>query len=302
MPTKYESVKLNRPTLSLPSSSSTSSLTSLYKLNSIDERNVNSNVSSNLDFTPKSNSRLHKRRSSESLSSILTSSSSSTANDDEDRDSKSIKTFKSPKLNHSIQSLSSQSLDPLIDITRLRIPSSPIGCLEPGIEFKGLQRSGWQNYNVNVKIQDISSINSKLSGYLTIENLTQSQPTLTTFFTADIIGKKYGFRTNNYDASEKDDLKHWSKFPSFKSIKKSQLIQPNLTYDVDINKHNYVFMRWKEHYLVNDHKVRHVPGASFDGFYYICVDLSKNAKLSFDCGFDNSIPASGPTMTGYYFR
>lgn len=29
-------------------------------------------------------------------------------------------------------------------------------------------------------------------------------------------------------------------------------------------------MRWKEHFLVPDHTIRDISGASFAGFYYIC--------------------------------
>lgn len=28
-------------------------------------------------------------------------------------------------------------------------------------------------------------------------------------------------------------------------------------------------MRWKEYFLVPDHRVTHITGASFEGFYYI---------------------------------
>mmetsp|Transcript_42186 Transcript_42186/g.98954 ORF Transcript_42186/g.98954 Transcript_42186/m.98954 type:complete len:86 (+) Transcript_42186:173-430(+) len=31
-----------------------------------------------------------------------------------------------------------------------------------------------------------------------------------------------------------------------------------------------IFMRWKEHFLVPDHNVTAIQGASFAGFYYIC--------------------------------
>jgi hypothetical protein len=33
---------------------------------------------------------------------------------------------------------------------------------------------------------------------------------------------------------------------------------------------DYVFMRWKEHFLVPDHRITTISGASFAGFYYIC--------------------------------
>jgi len=31
-------------------------------------------------------------------------------------------------------------------------------------------------------------------------------------------------------------------------------------------------MRWKEYFLVPDHKVKTITGASFEGFYYICFN------------------------------
>jgi hypothetical protein len=34
----------------------------------------------------------------------------------------------------------------------------------------------------------------------------------------------------------------------------------------------HVFMRWKERFLVPDHRVRTISGASFEGFYYICFN------------------------------
>jgi hypothetical protein len=34
-----------------------------------------------------------------------------------------------------------------------------------------------------------------------------------------------------------------------------------------------IFMRWKEQFLVPDHRVRSINGASYAGFYYICVEL-----------------------------
>lgn len=34
----------------------------------------------------------------------------------------------------------------------------------------------------------------------------------------------------------------------------------------------HIFMRWKEYFLVPDHRVRSISGASFEGFYYICFN------------------------------
>lgn len=43
-------------------------------------------------------------------------------------------------------------------------------------------------------------------------------------------------------------------------------------------------MRWKEYFLVPDHNVRQISGASFEGFYYICF---------------NQVTGS---VSGYYFH
>ena len=42
---------------------------------------------------------------------------------------------------------------------------------------------------------------------------------------------------------------------------------------------DYVFMRWKEHFLVPDHRIKSIHGASFAGFYYICLER-RTGKIS----------------------
>lgn len=39
--------------------------------------------------------------------------------------------------------------------------------------------------------------------------------------------------------------------------------------------HEHIFMRWKEYFLVPDHRVKTISGASFEGFYYICFNQFK---------------------------
>ena len=62
---------------------------------------------------------------------------------------------------------------------------------------------------------------------------------------------------------------HWSKFAPFwregyaedMALTKAKL---------DPWRDDYVFMRWKEHFLVPGHRISTISGASFAGFYYIC--------------------------------
>lgn len=105
--------------------------------------------------------------------------------------------------------------------------------------------------------------------------LTEDHPTLTTYFEGEIIGSKYSFFTQHEDwgANMKVDLSHWAKFSAFRPFHKHARKGPVPIPDVT-QKEN-IFMRWKEHFLVPDHRVRTITGASFEGFYYICFNQLK---------------------------
>ncbi|KAF8623456.1 hypothetical protein AX15_006241 [Amanita polypyramis BW_CC] len=152
--------------------------------------------------------------------------------------------------------------DPLIDITRLRIRTSSHYCLYPGATFVGTQKSGRSSYDVTVTVVDVDFASSFLCGYLRIRGLTDDWPELTTYFDAEIIGNRYGFLTQNWGASENDDMIHWSRFPAFKQIR-PELREPMLT--MTDRDRGAVFMRWKERFLVPDHRVQDISGASFAG-------------------------------------
>ncbi|KAI1639254.1 vacuolar import and degradation protein-domain-containing protein [Biscogniauxia mediterranea] len=153
------------------------------------------------------------------------------------------------------------------------MPTSPSSFLRPGSKFHGTQQSEKQVYEVQVEIKYVDLRESFLCGYLKIQGLTKDNPTLTTYFDGEIInGSKYGFITKHesWGATEKIDLSHWAKFNAFrqysKQVRKGPVSIPNLT------QRENIFMRWKEHFLVPDHRVTTINGASFEGFYYICFN------------------------------
>ncbi|EGN93319.1 hypothetical protein SERLA73DRAFT_64429 [Serpula lacrymans var. lacrymans S7.3] len=169
------------------------------------------------------------------------------------------------------------SPDPLVDITHIRVRSKGHHCLYPGASFQGTQKSGRNSYDVNVTIVDVNFSSSFLCGYLRIRGLTDDWPELTTYFDAEIIGNRYGFLTQNWGANEQEDMVHWQRFPAFRHVK-SDLKKPHLTMaDRD---RGAVFMRWKERFLVPDHRVQDINGASFAGFYYVCVDFNPQPSSS----------------------
>ena len=97
-------------------------------------------------------------------------------------------------------------------------------------------------------------------------------------------GPKYGFLTQSYGASEMDDMTHWGRFDSFRGALspnqdfqnelmtlggtaiKSEMRRPGLTIrQKTLAERGFVFMRWKERFLVPEHQVRGIRGASYDG-------------------------------------
>ncbi|KAF9377798.1 GID complex subunit 4, VID24 [Mortierella sp. AD011] len=196
--------------------------------------------------------------------------------------------------------------------TPVRMAPSRTFDLYAGSKFRGVQRSGEHSYDVRVDIKNVDLNESFLCGYLHIDGLTEEYPQLTTYFEAEIIGPKYSFHTRKWDADELIDEEHWTQFESFECLANSVFYGVDsgndnedddddddddddeggrcphqLNYDPQTYNHkseDVVFMRWKEHFLVPDHRVQGISGASFAGFYYICY----NKKTS--------------TISGYYYH
>ena len=172
------------------------------------------------------------------------------------------------------------------------IPTQTSSFLRHGSKFRGTQQSDKQQYKVEVEIKYVDMKESFLCGYLRIEGigalpltppthlanillrpgLTEDHPTLTTHFEGEIIGTKYTFQTRHpsWGATDKTDMQHWARFPAWRPLAK-QAKKPDFHYKNNTEREN-IFMRWKEGFLVPDHKVREIMGASFEGFYYICFN------------------------------
>ena len=172
---------------------------------------------------------------------------------------------------------------------RQLLPTYTSSFLRPGSRFVGTQQSDKQIYNVEVDIKHVDMAESSLCGYLRIEGetcgwreafylltcqkgLTKDHPTLTTYFDGEIVGPKYSFQTKHesWGSNEKTDMQHWDRFPAWRPLAK-QAKKPDFHY-VDCLRRENVFMRWKERFLVPNHRVTDINGASFDGFYYICFN------------------------------
>ncbi|KAK9492992.1 vacuolar import and degradation protein-domain-containing protein [Lipomyces doorenjongii] len=156
--------------------------------------------------------------------------------------------------------------------TRRAVAASSSSFLRSGSKFMGTQQSGRSTYEVHVELKHVDMAESFICGYLHIQGLTEDHPTLTTYFEGQMIGPKYSFITRRRDwgASEKTDIAHWARFPSWRPLAK-QAKRPDYCH-VNFEQRDHIFMRWKECFLVPDHRVRDINGASFAGFYYICFN------------------------------
>lgn len=168
------------------------------------------------------------------------------------------------------------------DFTHTRLSTSvPSSLFRPFAKYTGTQQSDRQIYNVCVTLLTVDIAQSTLSGYLEICGLTPDHPELTTFFTGEIIGgpapQRYSFRTKDasWGASNKTDMTHWARFPAWRPLSPHAKHDMDFVHPVDGSEwwqQEHIFMRWKEHFLVPDYKLRSIQGASFEGFYYICLN------------------------------
>ncbi|KAF9988442.1 hypothetical protein BGZ75_009389 [Mortierella antarctica] len=149
----------------------------------------------------------------------------------------------------------------------VRLLPSRTAHLAAGSRFQGKQKSGSSSYDVMVDIKHVNLKESSLCGYLHIKGLTEEYPELTTFFDAEIIGSAHSFVTRKWDADVKVDKEHWTLFKPFEPMCD---IFTQESFKYDFQDKDVIFMRWKEHFLVPDHRVEGITGASFAGFYYIC--------------------------------
>ncbi|GAA5900548.1 uncharacterized protein JCM6883_002878 [Sporobolomyces salmoneus] len=146
----------------------------------------------------------------------------------------------------------------------------------------GVQRSGRNSYDVKVKIDTVDIESGTLAGTLEIKHLTPELESLVTFFEGEIVSESGpGFLTSNYGATKEDDMRHWRRFPPFtRNRLEQQMTGTNLNLR-GASKKPYLFMRWKERFVLPEHKVDAIHGASFAGLYYVCLDFEPTSSELF---------------------
>ncbi|XP_021825487.1 glucose-induced degradation protein 4 homolog isoform X2 [Prunus avium] len=140
--------------------------------------------------------------------------------------------------------------------------TSPSACslLSVGQAFSGTQNvSSMQKdeaWRVNVRIQGCDLEHGYLCGTMEALNVPMADTPVVTFWEGEIVDtKNYTFFTGKWEATPEDDIRHWTKFPSFSALQ-----------------------RWKEQYFVN---VGTDCGLTIAGFYYVCFSCSDGSINGF---------------------
>ncbi|KAG0152183.1 hypothetical protein CROQUDRAFT_315097 [Cronartium quercuum f. sp. fusiforme G11] len=161
---------------------------------------------------------------------------------------------------------------PLFEVTRPPVSRKDgFGPLRASSRWSGHQRSGARSYSVSVRILHLDLQTGSGSGLLEITGLTEKWPKLVTFFDIEIVGAHHSFMTKSWGATPQSDHAHWSRFPHYRrarSLERVRRVGDQAAYQP------FLFMRWKERFLDGNPQRREIEGASFAGFYYVCLDLT----------------------------
>ena len=184
--------------------------------------------------------------------------------------------------------------------------------LRSNAKFVGEQQSGSARYKIKVEFKSVHWASSIVTGFFQISGLIDEHPLITTCFKGEIINnplarhvkdmKKFSFITEekNWSSFPKNDLDHWKKLtgspPNYTEEdlrKKLQKIKSG--HDDPL----LIYMRWKEEFLLPDSRVKLLTGASFEGLYYVVLNIG-SGSAEFQPRNKESKLVPG-TMSGLYF-
>ncbi|RLV95024.1 Glucose-induced degradation protein 4 [Spathaspora sp. JA1] len=184
-----------------------------------------------------------------------------------------------------------------------RIPLFENPYLHSNALFSGVQESGKSRFHIKVEFKNVDLLNSIVTGFLQISGLTDDHSEIVTCFKGEIINnplhkyqwtnsdkrsftdsklKNYSFITENkqWGSFVKNDFEHWKKLTNSSNLSDTELQQRLIRIQQGQEDNQFIYMRWKEEFLLPDSRIKQISGASFEGFYYIVLNIG---------GYDDSI-------------
>lgn len=129
--------------------------------------------------------------------------------------------------------------------------------LKRGTKYTGRQTTIVGSFKIDMKVNVFSLSQGYICGTLTIHNLTSEYKLLITHFEGVLMSAK-----NISKAA--DEFKQWSKFSKWKKDFENQLL-----FNDSLNS-ECLYFKIKEEFLLPNHKLTRLHGASIDGHYYCC--------------------------------
>ncbi|ODV79319.1 uncharacterized protein CANTADRAFT_26281 [Suhomyces tanzawaensis NRRL Y-17324] len=186
------------------------------------------------------------------------------------------------------------------------IPKGTNKYLRPNAVFVGDQESD-KRCHVRVEFKTVDLVNSVLTGFLQISGLTPEHSEISTCFRGEIINnplscykwlnkrnsptetpiQRYSFITENkqWGSYPKNDLEHWRILSSasyydhdspeehYIEQEEANLKQRLRNIQNGLEDNQFIYMRWKEEFLLPDSRVKQIEGASFEGFYFAVLNI-----------------------------
>ncbi|KAK6205569.1 vacuolar import/degradation protein Vid24, partial [Scheffersomyces amazonensis] len=176
--------------------------------------------------------------------------------------------------------------------------------LRPNAQYIGEQQSGKSRFHIKVEFKTVDLINSIVTGFLQISGLTENHSEIITCFKDhnnhnEQIIRKYSFITENkqWGSYIKNDFEHWKKLSNMSDLSDEELQQRLIRIQNGEEDNEFIYMRWKEEFLLPDSRVKQISGASFDGFYYIVLNIGQTSSIGENN--PNMIPGS---ISGLYYH
>lgn len=199
--------------------------------------------------------------------------------------------------------------------TPVSVPALRNTYLRPGAKFVGEQQSATARYDLKVEFKTVDLVSSVVTGFFQISGLTVEHPMITTCFKGEIINnplhklewgnnthtQKYSFITEerSWGSFPRNDMDHWKKLTgSPNEISEPDLQEKLHRIHAGQQDNQYVYMRWKEEFLLPDSRIKLLKDASFAGFYYIVLNIGGGPETTSDFT-SNIIPG---TISGLYFH
>ncbi|PVH16522.1 uncharacterized protein CXQ87_004816 [Candidozyma duobushaemuli] len=98
-----------------------------------------------------------------------------------------------------------------------------------------------------------------------------------------------------------NDIDHWRTLTrASSSMSEEHLLSKLRSIHAGDSDNQYIYMRWKEEFLLPDSRIKQLKNASFEGFYYVVLNIGGGASNnSGDCFSSRIIPG---TISGLYYH